>query len=68
MKQLAVFAGGALLVGLAVVMLAASPALILLGKLAIGLAMIALVGIGTTYVMLQSFASHALRNEDFHWR
>ncbi len=67
MKQLAIFAGGALLVGLVAVTLAASPFAMLLGKLAIGVAMIALVGIGVTYVMVQSFATHALRNEDFHW-
>lgn len=67
MKQLAIFGGCALLVGLAALLLAASPLLILLGKLAIGLAMIALAGIATTYVMVQSFAAHTLRNEDFHW-
>lgn len=67
MKQLAFFAGSVLVVGLVIVTLAASPLLALLGKLAIGVAMIALVGIGTTYVMVQSFAVHALRNEDFHW-
>ena len=67
MKQLAIFAGGALLVGLVAVTLAASPLVALLGKLVIGFAIIALVGVGTAYVMVQSFATHALRNEDFHW-
>ena len=68
MKQLAIFAGGALLVGLVTLALAASPFVALLGKLVIGFAIIALVGVGVTYVMVQSFATHALRNEDFHWR
>ncbi len=67
MKQLAIFAGGVLLLGLVVVTLMTSPFALLLGKLAIGAAIIALAGAGTTYVMAHSFAAHALRNEDFHW-
>ena len=67
MKQLVIFAAGALLVGLVAITLAASPFVVLLGKLAIGFAIIALVGVAMTYVMVQSFATHTLRSEDFHW-
>lgn len=67
MKQLTIFAVGALLVGLVTVTQAASPFVLLLGKLVSGFAIVALGGVGVTYLMVKSFAGHTLRSEDFHW-
>ena len=67
MKNVAVLAAIGLFIGLVALALAVNPLVTLLGEIAIAVSLIALAALATTHVMAQSFAAHALRNEDFHW-
>ena len=67
MKYLTVLAAVTLFIGIVAILVAANPAVILLGKVAIAAGLFIFAATLTTYVMMQSFAAHALRNEDFHW-
>lgn len=67
MKYVTIFAAIMLLAGILVLVVAATPAIALLGKLAIALAIIAFFAVATTYLMLESFASHVLHSDNFHW-
>ena len=63
----AVLAAIVLYVGLLTLGLAGTPLASLMGKLAVAASLIAFGTLAATYVLTQSFAAHALRNEDFHW-
>jgi hypothetical protein len=67
MRYKAALAAFALCVGIVALTLTANPLVALLGKFAIAASLIASATTAVTYVMAQSFAAHALRNEDFHW-
>ncbi|MEO8103937.1 MAG: hypothetical protein ABI790_15545 [Betaproteobacteria bacterium] len=67
MKPLAIFAGVALLVGLVALVMATHPLVALFGKLAIAIAAMGFAAFATVYLMGQSVAALAIRNEDFHW-
>ena len=67
MKSVAVLAAIVFFIGIVTLALAASPIIALLGEFAIAVSLIAFAASAITYVMAQSFAAHALRNEDFHW-
>lgn len=67
MKNVAVLAAIVFFIGIVTLALAASPIVTLLGEFAIVVSLIAFAALATTYVMAQSFAAHALLNEDFHW-
>ena len=67
MRHVAAFAAFALCIGIVALVLTANPLVALLGMLAIAASLIAFAAAALTYVMAQSFAAHALRNEDFHW-
>ena len=67
MKYLAIFAGITLFAGFVAFVMAANPFVALLGKLAIAAALMGFAATATTYVMDQSVAALAIRNEDFHW-
>jgi hypothetical protein len=64
---MAIFAGIALMAGLAVLVLAASPLVAAIGKLTIALAVIGSAATATMYLMDQATAALAFHNEDFHW-
>jgi len=67
MKYVAVFAAIALCAGLMALVIAAGPVVALLGKLAIAVSVMGFAASATAYVMEQSVAAQAIRNEDFHW-
>ena len=67
MKYLAIFAGIALFAGLVALVMAAGPLVALVGKLVIAFSLMGFAATATTYVMDQSVAALAMRNEDFHW-
>ena len=67
MKYLTIFAAITLLAGLITLVMAIEPSNVLLAKLAIAGAIIVFVAVGTTYLMLENFAVHVLRSDDFRW-
>ncbi len=67
MKYLAIFAGITLCAGIVVLLLSANPVIATIGSIFIAVSTMGFAATATTYVMEQSVAALALRNEDFHW-
>ena len=68
MNVTAIVTGLILVAGLAAVVFAASPAIVLLAKLAIAISLIVFAAAAIAGVMRKSFTTHALRSDDFHWQ
>ena len=66
-KGLAIFAGITLCAAMVVFILTASPIMAILGTLVIAVSMLGFAATATTYVMEQSVAALALRNDGFRF-
>ena len=67
MKQTTLLPACTLLVGIAALVTATAPFVAVIGKLAIGLSLVAFVAVLAAYWVTQSFAAHVRRNDDFDW-